>query len=124
MEQEDCECLIGSNCLVSGNLKKLLIRFIEGSKMKRKVISIVLFALVLITLMAPMASAAVYSSDYIVSSKVEISKASSGTVKVSFTVTGKIGVNEAGAKKVVIYESPNDSAWTPKKTFYSNTTQA
>lgn len=90
--------------------------------MKRKVISIVSLALVLITLTAPLASAAVYSSDYISSAYVSISKVSSGKVKVEFDVAGKYGINEVGAKKVVVYESSDGKTWTPKKTFYSSST--
>lgn len=90
--------------------------------MKRRVISAVSLILALIMLMAPVASAAVYSSDYIARSYASISKVSSGKVEVEFDVSGKIGVNEVGAKKVVIYESSDNSTWTSRKTFYSSTT--
>lgn len=90
--------------------------------MKKRIISAVSFVLSLIIFMAPMASAAVYSSDYISRSVVSTSKVSSGKVKVEFTVSGKYGVNEVGAKKVVIYESSDNETWTSKKTFYSSTT--
>lgn len=90
--------------------------------MKKRIISTVALILALVTLMAPMASAAVYSSDYISFCSASITKSSSGTVKVTFNVGGKIGVNEVGAKKVVIYESPDNQTWTLKKTFSSSTT--
>lgn len=90
--------------------------------MKKRIISAVSIVLALIMFMAPMASAAVYSSDYISRSYISASKVSSGKVKVEFSVWGKYGVNEAGAKKVVIYESSDNETWTSKKTFYSSTT--
>lgn len=90
--------------------------------MKRRVISIVAIALALVMFTIPMASAAVYSSDYISASNATISKVSSGVVRIRYNVYGKYGVNEAGAKKVVVYESSDESTWTPKKTFYSSTT--
>lgn len=90
--------------------------------MKRRVISAISLLLALIMVMAPMASAAVYSSDYISSSSSTTNKVSNGKVKVEFTVYGKYGVNEVGAKKVVIYESSDNETWTSKKTFYSSTT--
>lgn len=90
--------------------------------MKSRIVSVTAFVLALIMCISPLASAAVYSSNYISFSSASISKASSGTVKIRFDVTGKFGVNEVGAKKVVVYESPDDSTWTAKKTFYPSTT--
>lgn len=90
--------------------------------MRSRIVSAAALVLALIICISPLASAAVYSSEYINFSDASISKISSGTVRISFGVTGKFGVNEAGAKKVVVYESPDDTTWTEKKTFYSSTT--
>lgn len=90
--------------------------------MKRRAISAIALALAVVMFVVPVASAAVYSSEYLSSSHVSISKVSSGKVKVSFDVFGKIGINEVGAKKVIVYESPDNITWTSKKTFYSSTT--
>lgn len=90
--------------------------------MKSKIVSVSALVLALIMCISPLASAAVYASDYITYSGATISKVGSGKVEISFDVTGKFGVNEAGAKKVVVYESPDDNTWTAKKTFYSSTT--
>lgn len=90
--------------------------------MRSRIVSTLALVLALVMCISPLASAAVYSSDYIISSGASISKVSGGTVKIRFDVNGKLRVNEAGAKKIVVYESPDDSTWTAKKTFYSSTT--
>lgn len=90
--------------------------------MKSRIVSAVALVLALVMCISPLASAAVYSSEYISFSSASISKVSSGKVEINFDVTGKFGVNEAGAKKVVVYESSDNSTWTSKKTFYSSTT--
>lgn len=90
--------------------------------MKSKIVSTIALVLALVMCIAPMASAAVYASNYINFSGATINKVGIGKVKISFEVTGAFGVNEAGAKKVVVYESPDGSTWTAKKTFYSSTT--
>lgn len=90
--------------------------------MKSKIVSTVALVLALVMCISPLASAAVYSSDYIIASGASISKVSSGTVRIRFDVTGKSRVNEVGAEEIVVYESSDGNTWTPRKTFYSSTT--
>lgn len=90
--------------------------------MRSRIVSAAALVLALVMCISPLASAAVYASDYIVVSSASISKVSSGVVEVRCDVTGTFGVNEVGAKKIVVYESSDDINWTAKKTFYSSTT--
>ncbi len=79
--------------------------------MRSRIVSAAALVLALAMCISTFAPAAVKAREYITASSASISKVSSGTVKIEFSVIGKFGVNEAGAKKVVVYESPDNITW-------------
>mgnify|MGYP006922122444 CR=1 FL=1 len=88
--------------------------------MKKKLISILSVVLIFAVCIAPTVSAATYASDYFVSFSSNIQSGGSGKVLVSIKATGKVGVNEIGAEKIVLEESKDGNTWRKVETFTSD----
>lgn len=66
------------------------------------------------------------ASSFLTSYSVGIHPVGNGKVEVSFSVVGTDIMDRIGAAKIVVYESTNNSSWSPVKTYnyttYSNLT--
>lgn len=71
--------------------------------------------------MAVAADAAVYASDYIVSTDYQIYQNSSGTLSIYFEIWAQNWMKQIGVSKIVI-ERKDGSNWVEEKTYYSSST--
>lgn len=80
--------------------------------MSKKFISVLSVLLVFTVCVVPMASAAITASDYLLTYSSRIQSGGNGKVVISIIASGKAGVNEIGAKTIVIEESRDGRTWT------------
>ncbi len=71
---------------------------------------------------APVSSVQPCASDYLNLYSAYVAPMGSGRIEVWFEASGKYYLDEIGALRVMIYESPDNETWTWKKTFLHDQT--